>query len=83
MHTFHPPTSSPHLRYNLPGCTSYFGWTPLHHYDKIILGAGLYELYTAECCERHGQSVLVLEYDNESFSRATYVNQTRVHQDYH
>ncbi len=53
------------------------------HYDKIILGAGLYGLYAAERYGRHGQSVLVLEYDNEPFSRATYVNQVRVHQGYH
>lgn len=55
----------------------------MHHYDKIILGAGLYGLYAAERCGRHGQSVLVLEYDEEPFSRATYVNQARVHQGYH
>lgn len=55
----------------------------MHHYDKIILGAGLYGLYAAERCGRHGQSVLVLEYDNEPFSRATYTNQARVHQGYH
>lgn len=53
------------------------------HYDKIILGAGLYGLYAAERCGRHGQSVLVLEYDNRSFERATYVNQARIHQGYH
>lgn len=55
----------------------------MRHYDKIILGAGLYGLYAAEHCGRHGQSVPVLEYDNEPFSRATYVNQVRVHQGYH
>lgn len=56
---------------------------PLSHYDKIILGAGLYGLYAAEHCGRHGQSVLVLEYDDAPFSRATYVNQARIHQGYH
>ena len=55
----------------------------MHYYDKIILGAGLYGLYAAERCGRQGQSVLVLEYDEEPFSRATYVNQARVHQGYH
>ena len=58
-------------------------WMPLNHYDKIILGGGLYGLYAAEHCGRYGQSILVLEYDNEPFSRATYVNQARVHQGYH
>jgi len=52
-------------------------------YDKIIIGAGLYGLYAAELCGRHGQSVLVLECDAAPFQRATYINQARVHQGYH
>ena len=52
-------------------------------FDKIILGAGLYGLYSALfCCER-GQNILVLECDPAPFQRATYVNQARVHQGYH
>ena len=52
-------------------------------YDKIIIGAGLYGLYGALYCGRLGQKVLVLERDNEPFSRATYINQARVHMGYH
>ena len=52
-------------------------------YDKIILGAGLYGLYSALYCGRKGQKVLVLEYDGEAFKRATYINQARVHMGYH
>lgn len=53
------------------------------HTDKIIIGAGLYGLYSALfCCER-GQSVIVLECDDAPFKRATYINQARVHQGYH
>ena len=52
-------------------------------YDKIILGAGLYGLYTAHRCGRKGQRVLVLERDPAPFMRATYINQARVHQGYH
>ncbi len=52
-------------------------------YDKIIIGAGLYGLYAAERCARRGEHVLVLEHDAEPFSRATYVNQARVHMGYH
>lgn len=52
-------------------------------YDKIILGAGLYGLYAAVQCGRKGQKVLVLEYDEKPFSRATYINQARVHMGYH
>lgn len=52
-------------------------------YDKIIIGAGLYGLYSALFCCRRGQRVLVLECDPTPFRRATYINQARVHQGYH
>ena len=51
--------------------------------DKIIIGAGLYGLYAALYCGRKGQRVAVLEMDEAPFSRATYVNQARVHMGYH
>ena len=52
-------------------------------FDKIIIGAGLYGLYAADFCARMGQHVLVLEYDDAPFGRATYINQARVHMGYH
>lgn len=52
-------------------------------YDKIIIGAGLYGLYSAEYCGKRNQKVLVLEYDSSPFMRATYINQARVHMGYH
>lgn len=52
-------------------------------YDKIIIGAGLYGLYSAEKCGSKGENVLVLEYDIQPFQRATYINQARVHMGYH
>ena len=52
-------------------------------YDRIIIGAGLYGLYSALFCGRKGDRVLVLEQDSEAFSRATYINQARVHMGYH
>lgn len=55
----------------------------MEKYDKIILGAGLYGLYSALYCGKRNQNILVLEYEPEPFSRATYVNQARVHQGYH
>lgn len=55
----------------------------MKQYDKIIIGAGMYGLYSALFCAKRGQSVLVLECDSSSFSRATYINQARVHQGYH
>lgn len=52
-------------------------------FDKIIIGAGLYGLYAAAFCAERGQRVLVLEYDDAPFQRATYINQARVHMGYH
>lgn len=51
--------------------------------DRIIIGAGLYGLYSALLCGRRGESVAVLECDATPFRRATYINQARVHQGYH
>ncbi len=55
----------------------------MKHYDKIIIGAGLYGLYSAAFCAKKGEKVLVLECDSHPFSRATYINQARVHMGYH
>ena len=55
----------------------------IKEYDKIIIGAGIYGLYSAIKCGHKGESVLVLEYDKAPFSRATYINQARVHMGYH
>lgn len=52
-------------------------------FDRIIIGGGLYGLYSALFCCRKGQSVIVLECDPTPFRRATYINQARVHQGYH
>lgn len=51
--------------------------------DKIIIGAGLYGLYAALYCARKGQRVTVLEIEAAPFTRATYINQARVHMGYH
>lgn len=51
--------------------------------DKIIIGAGLYGLYSALYCGRRGQVVTVLEIEEAPFTRATYINQARVHMGYH
>lgn len=52
-------------------------------YDKIIIGAGLYGLYSALFCAKKNETILVLEKDSDSFLRATYLNQARVHMGYH
>ena len=55
----------------------------MENYDKIIIGAGLYGLYSALYCAKKGEKVIVLEVDSEPFKRATYINQARVHMGYH
>lgn len=52
-------------------------------YDKIIIGAGLYGLYAAHHCGKKGERILLLERDAGAFSRATTINQARVHMGYH
>lgn len=49
----------------------------------IIIGGGLYGLYSALFCAKRGDSVVVLECDDTWFKRSTYVNQARVHMGYH
>lgn len=51
--------------------------------DKLIIGAGLYGLYAALFCAQRGQTVVVLEQEEAPFTRATYINQARVHMGYH
>ena len=53
------------------------------YYDRIIIGAGIYGLYAAEYCGRLGHSVLVIECEDAPFTRASYVNQARLHMGYH
>ena len=52
-------------------------------YDKIIIGAGIYGLYSALYCAKRNEKIIVLEKDSEAFKRATYINQARVHMGYH
>ena len=47
----------------------------MEKYDKIIIGAGLYGLYSALFCCKKGQKVVVLECDPTPFRRATFINQ--------
>ena len=55
----------------------------MNKYDKIIIGGGLYGLYSAWYCAQKGEKILVLECDKEPFQRATHSNQARVHMGYH
>ena len=55
----------------------------MKEYDRVIIGAGLYGLYSALYCGKRGMKVCVLEKEQTAFSRATFVNQARVHMGYH
>lgn len=53
-------------------------------YDAVILGAGFFGLRIAQHLRERGMSrVLVVEAEAEAMSRASYVNQARVHNGYH
>ncbi len=51
--------------------------------DNIIVGAGLYGLYSSLFLAKLGKNVTVLEADSAPFMRATYINQARIHMGYH
>lgn len=52
-------------------------------YDYIIIGAGLYGLYTAVILADRGFKVCILEYESAPMQRASLVNQARLHKGYH
>lgn len=52
-------------------------------FDRIVIGGGLYGLYSALKLSEKGLKVLVLEYDKDFFQRASYINQARLHNGYH
>ena len=51
-------------------------------YDFIIIGSGLYGLFTAKFLSSKNK-VLVIEKEDQSFLKASYVNQARLHNGYH
>jgi glycine/D-amino acid oxidase-like deaminating enzyme len=65
-----------------PGCRSH-DMNMEQSYDHIVIGGGFYgcciALYLQDC----GRRVLILERGNDLLTRASYVNQARVHNGYH
>lgn len=53
------------------------------NYDRIIIGAGIFGLYAATKSLAKGEKVLLLEYDDVPFKRASWINQARIHRGYH
>lgn len=53
-------------------------------FHRIIIGAGIYGLYAAKkLAENKNEKILILEKESDPFTRATYINQARVHMGYH
>lgn len=53
------------------------------NYDRLIIGSGIYGLYSAIALAKQGLSVVVLDCDSAPFQRGSYINQARVHNGYH
>jgi FAD dependent oxidoreductase. len=51
--------------------------------DYAVIGAGIYGLFAANLLREKGYSVAIIEMDPEPLTRASYVNQARVHNGYH
>lgn len=52
-------------------------------YDSLIIGGGFFGLSIGLELGRSGQKVLILEAENEPMTRASMINQARVHAGYH
>jgi hypothetical protein len=52
-------------------------------YDHIIIGGGIFGIYTAIYLSQKNQKVCVIEKENVLFKKASIVNQARLHAGYH
>ena len=52
-------------------------------YDSIVVGGGFYGCYLATLLKKKQKNVLILEQEADILTRASYVNQARVHNGYH
>mgnify|MGYP001573418002 CR=1 FL=1 len=55
----------------------------IYEADCIIIGAGIFGLYAAYLLTKQGKKVIVLEKSLKAFTRASSINQARVHNGYH
>jgi len=54
-----------------------------HKVDCVIIGAGIFGLYAAMLLVKRGYRVAIIDRSTEPFSRASAINQARVHNGYH
>jgi hypothetical protein len=55
----------------------------IDEYDHAVIGSGIYGMYAAKLMAEAGQKVIILEFEDRPFQRASYINQARVHFGYH
>jgi glycine/D-amino acid oxidase-like deaminating enzyme len=56
---------------------------PAHRFDAAIVGGGFFGCYFADHLARSGRSVVILEREPQLMTRASLVNQARIHRGYH
>lgn len=52
-------------------------------YDAVIIGGGIFGLYSSQILSLGGLKVAIVEKEKEIFERASKINQARVHRGYH
>lgn len=52
-------------------------------YDAVVIGAGIFGSYAALAFSRHGARVLLVDSQRHPWTKASVVNQARLHQGYH
>ena len=52
-------------------------------YDLVIIGAGIYGLYASLNENFSQKKILIIEKEKDMLTRASYINQARVHNGYH
>ncbi len=53
------------------------------NFDYVVFGAGIYGLYATTLLLQKGYKVALVEREKEPFTRASYINQARLHYGYH
>ena len=56
---------------------------PVREIDRVVFGAGIFGLYAAIILGRRGLRVAIVDLEARPLSRASLVNQARIHMGYH
>ena len=54
-----------------------------NNYERLVISAGIYGLYSATALAKRGYTVAVIDTDTAPFLRGSYINQARIHNGYH